>query len=73
MLFFFQGISGTIRKGRIRNDYIRTSPGVADKRDKTKEYRLPWFDHVMRRDDQDLVGGIQGGRPKLTWELYGRI
>ncbi len=55
-------LSRVSRKGRIRNDYIRGSLGVADLRDKIRDHRLRWFGHVMRQDEEDLVRAIKGHR-----------
>lgn len=66
MLRYMNGVSW---KGRIRNDDIRGTLGVADIRYKMTEYRL--------RDEEDLIRAFLGrrvnrrqgrGRPKLTWE-----
>ncbi|KAF3641622.1 hypothetical protein FXO38_21528 [Capsicum annuum] len=42
-------MSGCTRKDRIRNKVIRNKVGVALVEAKTREVRLRWFGHVMRK------------------------
>jgi len=37
------------REDRIMNEYVRGSMGVTSIVDKTRENRLGWFGHIMRR------------------------
>ena len=70
MLRFAMGVT---RKDNIRNEYIRRTVKVEQLGLKTKEGRLRWYGHVMRRDQEcvgrrvmemELSGKKKRGRPK---------
>ena len=68
---------GKTRKDRVRNEYIREWVGVVPIKDKLREIRLRWFDHIQWRSTGAVVkrcntvtvdGNVKGrGRPRLTW------
>jgi len=51
-------MSGVTIEGRIRNEYIRESIGVASIMDKLRENKLRLFGHVMRRKDLEAVRSV---------------
>jgi len=65
---------GYTRLDRIRNVVIRKRAAI---KDKLRETRLRWFDHVKRRSGNELVRKCEkisllgcvrgGGRPKKSW------
>ena len=66
------------RMDKIRNDYIRGTAQVGRFGEKTREARLRWYGHVLRKDDgyigrrvlrMELPGKRKRGRPKK--EVYG--
>ncbi|XP_066943497.1 uncharacterized protein [Macrobrachium rosenbergii] len=61
---------------KIKNETIRGTTKVIELSRKTKERRLQWYGHVMRRDEtyigrrvmqMEVLGGIARGRPKQRW------
>src|SRR6218665_2442224 len=63
MLRWILGIS---LKDKERNEVIRKTLGVACNTDKIREARLQWYDHVMRREDENSMKRI------ITAEVNGR-
>ena len=70
MLRFAMGVT---RKDKIRNEYIRGTVKVERLGMKTREGRLRWYGHVMRRDqgyvgtkmmEMKVPGNRKRGRPK---------
>ena len=70
MFWFTKGVT---RKNKIKNEYIRSTIKVERLRMKTREGRLRWYGHVMRRDQEYvgrkmmeivLPGKRKRGRPK---------
>ena len=64
---------GVTRMEKIRNEYIRTTAQVGRFGEKTREARLRWYGHVLRKDDgyigrrmlrMELPGKRKRGRPK---------
>ena len=64
---------GVTRMDKIRNEYIRGSAHVGRFGEKTREARLRWYGHVLRKDDgyigrwmlmMELPGKRKRGRPK---------
>ena len=64
---------GVTRMDKIRNDYIRGTAQVGRFGEKTREARLRWYGHVLRKDDgyigrrmlrMELPGKRKRGRPK---------
>ena len=64
---------GVTRMDKIRNEYIRTTAQVGRFGEKTREARLRWYGHVLRKDDgyigrrmlrMELPGKRKRGRPK---------
>ena len=64
---------GVTRMHKIRNEYIRGTAQVGRFREKTREARLKWYGHVLRKDDgyigrrmlrMELPGKRKRGRPK---------
>ena len=64
------------KQDKIRNEEIRRC-GVADITEKTREARLRWFEHVMRRKEEEssriamemeVEGTRSRGRPKNEME-----
>jgi len=51
-------MSGETRRNLIRNEYVRGCIGVAMIVDKTRENRLRWFAHFMRRENSKAVGTV---------------
>ncbi len=51
---------GSPKRTRLGTTTSGGAWGVADIRDKMREHRLRWFDHVMRWDEEDLRKAIQG-------------
>ena len=58
---------------KIRNEYIRGTAQVGRFREKTREARLRWYGHVLRKDDgyigrrmprMELPGKRKWGKPK---------
>ena len=60
---------GVIRMDNIRNEYIRGTAQVGRFGEKTRESRLRWYGHVLRKDDG--IGYI--GRRMLRMELPGKM
>ena len=54
---------GVIRMDKIRNRYIRGTAQVGQFGEKTREARLRWYGHVLRKDDGYI------GRTMLRMEL----
>ncbi|XP_070053996.1 uncharacterized protein [Nicotiana tomentosiformis] len=62
-----------LRLDRIRNEVIRDKVGMAPIKDKMREARLRWFDHVRRRStdapvrrcERLTLEGLQKGRGRL--------
>lgn len=70
-------MSGSPRKDRIRDEYVRGIFGMAVITDKMRERRLRLFGHAMSQGEEGLVRAMlelrvngRWGRdgPKLTWE-----
>ena len=59
-------LMGVTRKDKIRNEYIRGTVKVEQLGMKTREGRLRWYGHVMRRDKEYV------GRSMMEMELLGR-
>ena len=68
---------GVTRKDKIRNEHIRGTTRVAQASEKITERRLNWYEHVMRRDGEDMLrkvlkadipGKRKRGRPKARWK-----
>ena len=64
---------GVTRMDTIRNEYIRGTAQVGRFGEKTREARLRWYGHVLRKDDgyigrrmlrMELPGKRKRGRPK---------
>ena len=64
---------GVTRIDKIRNEYIRETAQVGRFGEKTREARLRWYGHVLRKDDgyigrrllrMELPGKKKRGRPK---------
>ena len=64
---------GVTRMDKIRNEYIRGTAQVGRFGEKTREARLRWYGHVLRKDDgyvgrrmlkMELPGKRKRGRPK---------
>ena len=64
---------GVTRMDKIRNEYIRGTAQVGLFGEKTRETRLGWYGHVLRKDDgyigrrmlrMELPGKRKRGRPK---------
>ena len=64
---------GVTRMDKIRNEYIRGTAQVGRFGEKTREARLRWYRHVLRKDDghigrrmlrMELPGQRKRGRPK---------
>ena len=64
---------GVTRMDKIRNEYIRGTAQVGRFGEKTREARLRWYGHVLRKDDgyigrrmmrTELPGKGKLGRPK---------
>ena len=64
---------GATRMDKIRNEYIRGTAQVGRFGEKTREARLRWYGHVLRKDDgyigrrmlrMELPGKRKRGRPK---------
>ena len=64
---------GVTRIDKIRNEYIRGTAQVGRFGEKTREARLRWYGHVLRKDDgyigrrlprMELPGKRKRGRPK---------
>ena len=64
---------GVTRMDKIRNEYIRGTAQVGRFGGKTREARLRWYGHVLRKDDgyigrrmlkMELPGKRKRGRPK---------
>ena len=64
---------GVTRMDKIRNEYIRGTAQVGKFGDKTREARLRWYGHLLRKDDgyigrrmlrMELPGKRKRGRPK---------
>ena len=64
---------GVMRKGKIKNEYIRSTVKVEWLEIKMKEGSLRWYEHVTRRDQEyvgrkvmklELPGKRKRGRPK---------
>ena len=55
---------GVTRMDKIRNEYIRGTAQVGRFGEKTREARLRWYGHVLRKDDYI-------GRRMLKMELCG--
>ena len=64
---------GVTRMDKIRNEYIRGTAQVGRFGEKTREARLMWYGHVLRKDDgyigrrmlrMELPGKRKRGRPK---------
>ena len=64
---------GVTRMDSIRNEYIRGTAQVGRFGEKTREARLRWYGHVLRKDDgyigrrmlrMELPGKRKRGRPK---------
>ena len=67
---------GVTREDRIENRYIRGSTHVRRMKDKLREGRLRWYEHVRRRDEDyvgrrvmemDVPGTRRRGRPKRRY------
>ena len=58
---------GVTRMDKIRNEYIRGTAQVGWFGEKTREARLRWYGHVLRKDD-----GYIGRRRMLRMELRGK-
>ncbi|XP_066968144.1 uncharacterized protein [Macrobrachium rosenbergii] len=61
---------------RLKNERIRGTTKVVELSEKTRESRLQWCGHVMRRDEtyvgrrvmqMEVPGGRARGRPKRMW------
>ena len=63
MLRFSLGVTGM---DKIRNEYIRGTAQVGRLAEKTREARLRWYGHVLRKDDGYI------GRRMLRMELPGK-
>ena len=63
MLRFAMGVT---RKDKIRNDYIRGTVKVEQLGMKTREGKLRWYGHFMRRDQEYI------GRKMMEMELQKR-
>ena len=70
MLRFAMGVT---RMDKIRNEYIRGTAGVERISKKLREWRLRWYGHVLRRNEDyvgkrvlgmELPGKRRQGRPK---------
>jgi len=61
-------ILGLMLRNKKRNDDIRRILGVACITNKVREARLRWFGHVQRREEEDCVRRILGGRRTWTTE-----
>ena len=62
---------GVTRMDKIRNEYIRGTAQVGRFGEKTREARLRWYGHILRKDDigrrmlgMELPGKRKRGRPK---------
>ena len=64
---------GVTRMDKIRNEYVRGTAQVGRFAEKTREARLRWYGHVLRKDDgyigrrvlrMELPGKRKRGRPK---------
>ena len=64
---------GVTRMGKIRNEYVRGTAQMGRFGEKTREARLRWYGHVLRKDDgyigrrvlrMELPGKKKWGRPK---------
>ena len=64
---------GVTEMDKIRNEYIRETAQVERFGEKTREARLGWYGHVLRKDDgyngrrmlmMELPGKRKRGRPK---------
>ena len=64
---------GVTRMDKIRNEYSRGTAQVGRLGEKTREARLRWYGHVLRKDDgyigrrmlkMELPGKRKRGRPK---------
>ena len=67
---------GVTRMDKIRNEYIRGTAQVGRFGEKTREARLRWYGHVLRKDDgyigrrmlrMELPGKRKRGRPKMRF------
>ena len=67
---------GVTRMDKIRNEYIRGTAQVGRFGEKTREARLRWYGHVLRKDDgyigrrmlrMELPGKRKRGRPKRRY------
>ena len=67
---------GVTRMDKIRNEYIRGTAQVGRFGEKTREARLRWYGHVLRKDDgyigkrmlrMELPGKGKRGRPKTRF------
>ena len=68
--------TGSDKKGKIRNEYVRGTAKIAKLGDKLRNARLRWYGHVKRREE-DYVGkrmmemAVPGrgkrGRPRRRW------
>jgi len=73
----FCWMRGNTRRGKVRNEDIRTKIGVASIEEKMRENRLRLFGHVRRRPTDSPVHRVEciklgqvkkaQGRPKKTW------
>lgn len=43
------------RMDKMKNEYIRESLKVAPVEEKLRSNKLTWYEHVMRRDEQNVV------------------
>ena len=68
---------GVTRMEKIRNEYIRGTAQVGQFGEKTREARLRWYGHVLRKDDgyiesrmlrMELPGKRKRGRPKRRFK-----
>ena len=50
-----RGMCGVTRMDKVRNEYIRGSLKVAPVTEKLCGNRLSWYEHVMRRDEENVV------------------
>ena len=67
---------GVTRMDKIRNEYIRGTAQVGRFGEKTREARLRWYGHVLRKDDgyigrrmlrTEMPGKRKRGRPKTRF------
>ena len=68
--------SGLTLLDRVRNEDVRKRMGVATLAEKTRENRLRWYGHVLRREQSSVArrsleltvaGKRPPGKPKQRW------